>query len=623
MRSFTIKLQDFFKLNNGDRAQEINFDPSKRKMLIPMYQREYKWTNDKIKVLISDIEQRVKFLGIVILDETQSCYEIVDGQQRITTCYLALIALYNYYAGSQMEQESLLSYIKPYEKYVLCNDSVGEYIVSSGNTLRVKVEESADIYYQKENFEAAYYLIYDHICSLPDGKAREFKRQLLDCDILVMINEQHGNTCPIEQIFLDINEKSQLLEPEDIFKGHCFENFDESHHQKLKETWTKLKSCGMRFKRDFGYEDLSEYLYLYLLECVDKNMPENLSPNDRHYLEGKDMDETFSCLTNMIEYGEKIIAFREKLNDTTYRFEDLCREAHAHGNTNDHIVLKAMSSSIIDYPKAQYQKLPFLQFIKFLSVSETLQGAFAYSEFRKCIVNLYIYAALFVFCTKRKSKKDIDRTVLDELRRSDVKGVIAATKTLRESKVQDFTLSDNSKEEELRFAYSISDHYVCNTTWLPETYVENKSYNREHFLIPDNKNRRVRWVAQGEKQIYLPGKYSKLKKKAMNFLIMDKELNESLLDYDIITKIEMIRAWFLARNQKVPNHMNVFFEHIEGLDAYEKLKELKSDPLADDGKITAAYCSFLDQFFEEDTKNVLLGKLTECFRNAFRNQDAE
>ena len=46
MRSFTIKLQDFFKLNNGDRAQEINFDPSKRKMLIPMYQREYKWTND-------------------------------------------------------------------------------------------------------------------------------------------------------------------------------------------------------------------------------------------------------------------------------------------------------------------------------------------------------------------------------------------------------------------------------------------------------------------------------------------------------------------------------------------------------------------------------------------------
>ena len=41
------------------------------------------------------------------------------------------------------------------------------------------------------------------------------------------------------------------------------------------------------------------------------------------------------------------------------------------------------------------------------------------------------------------------------------------------------------------------------------------------------------------------------------------------------------------------------------------------------GKITAAYCGFLDQFFEEETKNVLLGKLTECFRNAFRNQDAE
>ena len=86
MKSFTIKLQDFFKLNNRDRDQEINFDPSKRQLLIPLYQREYKWTRDKVQVLINDIKQRDKFLGIVILDETQDCYEIVDGQQRITTC---------------------------------------------------------------------------------------------------------------------------------------------------------------------------------------------------------------------------------------------------------------------------------------------------------------------------------------------------------------------------------------------------------------------------------------------------------------------------------------------------------------------------------------------------------
>ena len=70
----------------------------------------------------------------------------------------------------------------------------------------------------------------------------------------------------------------------------------------------------MRFKRDFGYEDLSEYLYLYLLECVDKNMPENLSPNDRHYLEGKDMDETFfsNVSSNMDEMISNPQAFLTK-----------------------------------------------------------------------------------------------------------------------------------------------------------------------------------------------------------------------------------------------------------------------------------------------------------------------
>ena len=139
MKSFTIKLQDFFKLNNRDRDEEINFNSSKRKLLIPLYQREYKWTRDKVQVLINDVKQRDKFLGIVILDETQNCYEIVDGQQRITTCFLALIALYNYYRDSEFEQRSMMSYIAPYGEYILKNDSIGEYVFQNGNVLDTTV----------------------------------------------------------------------------------------------------------------------------------------------------------------------------------------------------------------------------------------------------------------------------------------------------------------------------------------------------------------------------------------------------------------------------------------------------------------------------------------------------
>ena len=101
IKSFTIKINDFFKMNS-QKGEDSNFVASKRNLLIPLYQREYKWTKDKVQVLINDINKRDKFLGIVILDEATECYEIVDGQQRITTCYLILIALYNYYRGSAL-----------------------------------------------------------------------------------------------------------------------------------------------------------------------------------------------------------------------------------------------------------------------------------------------------------------------------------------------------------------------------------------------------------------------------------------------------------------------------------------------------------------------------------------
>ena len=624
MKSFTIKLQDFFKLNNRDRDQEINFDPSKRQLLIPLYQREYKWTRDKVQVLINDIKQRDKFLGIVILDETQDCYEIVDGQQRITTCFLALLALYNYYRDSEFEQRSLMSYIAPYGEYILKNDSVGEYIVQNGNALDIQIDSANDIYFQDEAFRVSYCLISDFVSPMLPEEVREFKRQLLDCEILVMINIQHGNTRPVEQIFLDINEKSQLLEVEDIFKGHCFENFDIAYHQELKEKWTDLKRCGMRFKQDFGFKDVSQYIYLYMLECVDKEMPENLSPNDRHYLEGKSMDDTMSCLKAMISYGENVIAFRENLDDTTYRFSDLCRNSHEYRNTNDHEFMKRMSSYIIDCKAAQYQKLPFMQFINHMTLSNDLQSNFSHLDFRKSIVNLYIYAALFVYMGGRKSKKDVDQSVLSALQSLSIRDIVAATKALRIAKVEGFSLSGTAKEEELRFVYSVSDFYVSNNTWFSEMYVNNGDCTPEHFLIPDNKRRHIVWKSgETDKHIYLSSKYSTTKKRAINFLIIDKTLNESLHEYDIVSKIEMIREWFEARHEALPNHVHAVIEAIEQMPEYQALALLKDDPAASETGISMAYSAFLDAYFDKEAEGALLSKLTECFRNAFRNQDAE
>ncbi|KNA41348.1 hypothetical protein ERYG_02496 [Escherichia coli M114] len=69
--------------------------------LIPIYQRNYAWRAEQIEQLISDIQGSVVggqddyFLGnlVVIKRGREDEFEVIDGQQRLTTLYLLLTFL--------------------------------------------------------------------------------------------------------------------------------------------------------------------------------------------------------------------------------------------------------------------------------------------------------------------------------------------------------------------------------------------------------------------------------------------------------------------------------------------------------------------------------------------------
>jgi Uncharacterized conserved protein len=63
--------------------------------LVPIYQRNYAWNETQIEQLIEDIESSIDgssknyFLGNLIVNQTDNnVYEVIDGQQRLTTLYL-------------------------------------------------------------------------------------------------------------------------------------------------------------------------------------------------------------------------------------------------------------------------------------------------------------------------------------------------------------------------------------------------------------------------------------------------------------------------------------------------------------------------------------------------------
>ena len=476
------------------------------------------------------------------------------------------------------------------------------------------------IYEQSDDFTRAFDVISKEIEGFSNlEEARNFKQKLLDCKILVLINDVHEFESPVEQLFLDINEKSQKLDVEDVFKGHCFENFDDDYHEELKNKWVEFKKAAMEY-RDLGFEDVSEFIYLYLLEMKDKGLPKDLTVAGRHYLEGKTMDETEELLDNMIEYGKEGIKFCSNIDKQDYRFVDLCSDSRSHSNTDDHIALKKMCKEMLkESGTAIYQKIPLLTFLYYLSKKPELSTQITHVQLRKIVTNLYVYMTLFVISGQRKSKDIIDQTLRVAMESDNpISNVVEATKLLRKEKVESFNMLQNNTGKKLEFVCSVIDNYSANDGWLKMVYGKENNHNIEHFIIM--KNKKVEWV-DGEIHIKiadLPREFlNENIKKATNFLIIDKDLNESLESKDIITKIHLIDEWYSSRHQSIPKHVSMYINYIISMPSYNELLHLRgTHPTTE--TIKEKYMAFLQEYFD-DNNFTLLNSLKTAFATAFNN----
>ena len=68
------------------------FDSSQKSYIIPVYQRAYSWDRDQWKALLDDLKEQTQggndyFFGNILLETIieDKEYEIIDGQQRLTT----------------------------------------------------------------------------------------------------------------------------------------------------------------------------------------------------------------------------------------------------------------------------------------------------------------------------------------------------------------------------------------------------------------------------------------------------------------------------------------------------------------------------------------------------------
>ena len=99
-----------------------------KKYKVPKYQRAFSWNKEKAEQFFTDIFSKKNddyFLGSILLNKKDDVYEIIDGQQRLTTISLFFLAFYFIYKKN-ISIEDAQKYIHP---YLRCGDLLGQYNV--------------------------------------------------------------------------------------------------------------------------------------------------------------------------------------------------------------------------------------------------------------------------------------------------------------------------------------------------------------------------------------------------------------------------------------------------------------------------------------------------------------
>lgn len=96
---------------------------------IPSYQRGYRWSETEVVRLLDDIYQNGKknyCLQPVVVRKKEDQYELIDGQQRLTTLYLMFSVMQT---KTQWSQNTYMPYLKEADDDHLSRDEMGQYLV--------------------------------------------------------------------------------------------------------------------------------------------------------------------------------------------------------------------------------------------------------------------------------------------------------------------------------------------------------------------------------------------------------------------------------------------------------------------------------------------------------------
>ena len=238
---------------------------NKNQFVIPDFQRSFVWTAENVNTLFTDFEEDTNsytdnldtlpgyLLGNIVLisnENNPTRFDVIDGQQRLTTLTLIFCALNNLFMDIAEETrrnlgvnaDMWIGHIYSFKEYFRILDNNLQFVdykilhtqnLDFKETYKSIIKQGALVSEEDNtsanNLEAVYESILQHLKSIYDGEPQKLLYFLQYLTTKVKLIE---TTAPsIErafQLFEILNNRGQSLEPLDLLKNHLLKNLTSS-----------------------------------------------------------------------------------------------------------------------------------------------------------------------------------------------------------------------------------------------------------------------------------------------------------------------------------------------------------------------------------------------------------
>lgn len=320
----------------GSEAKMMGFmEGADKRFVIPVYQRKYDWKYDNCRQLYEDLKKIVvdgreshffgSIVSAVVPKGSKIEYHIIDGQQRLTTITLLLLAIRNLIAQGKItttegrldEQISQRFLISPWASE---DDRIKLRPVKSDSEALAKLFGDEEDYDRSSNLTTNYQFFCDMVLK-EEIPVADLYAAVGKLEIISITLDQDDNA---QLIFESLNSTGLALTEGDKIRNYVLMGLPAQNQSKYYDTyWAKIERCTGN--------DVSGFVRDYL------SIKEQIIPSiNTVYRAFKDYAEKVSLpidtlLTDLLRYArfyEKLLVCKsglkeQKLDDCLYRLKRL------------------------------------------------------------------------------------------------------------------------------------------------------------------------------------------------------------------------------------------------------------------------------------------------------------